>query len=134
MAGANKSAHFKRPYRWWSIHHASQAPGVDTGMAPTGGKEPFLARERAISRVSLRGDAPDPARPTTLPCLGSHNMTKQSPPNPLDVGSRKPRQAFMAMAASTADPPRLRISMPVWVANGCAVPAAPEVPYTAVRD
>ena len=42
------------------------------------------------------------------------------------VGSRKPRQAFAAMAASTAEPPCLRISMAASVASGCAVPAAPE--------
>ena len=31
---------------------------------------------------------------------------------PLDVGSRKPRQALIAIAASTADPPRRNMSIP----------------------
>ena len=49
-------------------------------------------------------------------------------PMPHDVGSRNPRQALPATAASTADPPRRRRSMPAWVASGCAVPTAPEQP------
>jgi len=51
-----------------------------------------------------------------------------SPPMPLLVGSRKPRQALIAIAASAADPPFLRISIPASVASGCDVPAAPDRP------
>src|SRR5580692_10130514 len=49
------------------------------------------------------------------------------------VGSRKPRHALAAMAASTAEPPFFRISMAVSVARGCAVPAAPLQPIAAER-
>src|ERR1700722_13826656 len=49
------------------------------------------------------------------------------------VGSRKPRHALAAMAASIAEPPRLRVSIAVRVAMGCAVPAAPEQPIAAER-
>jgi hypothetical protein len=53
---------------------------------------------------------------------------------PQEVGSRNPSAALIAIAASTAEPPRLRMSIPIWVASGCALPAAPCVPYTAVRE
>src|ERR1700735_765083 len=49
------------------------------------------------------------------------------------VGSRKTRQALAAIAASIAEPPRLRVSIAVKVAMGWAVPAAPEHPMTAER-
>jgi hypothetical protein len=44
---------------------------------------------------------------------------------PLAVGSSRPRQALVAIAASTADPPRFSMSIPACVASGCAVPTAP---------
>src|ERR1700722_18676231 len=50
------------------------------------------------------------------------------------VGSRNPRQALAAIAASTAEPPRFKVSIAASVARGCAVPAAPLQPYTADRD
>src|SRR3569833_2329396 len=50
------------------------------------------------------------------------------------VGSRKPRQALAAIAASAADPPFFRISTAASVASGCAVPAAPERPKAAERE
>src|ERR1700722_5688554 len=49
------------------------------------------------------------------------------------VGSRKPRQALAAIAASIAVPPRFRVSIAVKVAMGWAVPAAPEHPMAAER-
>src|ERR1700733_3596375 len=49
------------------------------------------------------------------------------------VGSRKPRHALAATAASIAEPPFFRVSMAVSVASGCAVPAAPERPIAAER-
>src|SRR5258707_6396865 len=49
------------------------------------------------------------------------------------VGSTNPRTALAAIAASMAEPPFLRISMAVWVARGCAVPAAPLQPMAAER-
>jgi len=55
-------------------------------------------------------------------------MQKASPPMPLATGSRKPRAALMAMAASMAEPPRFSVSMPIRVAVGCAVAAAPLAP------
>src|SRR5690606_34702114 len=52
---------------------------------------------------------------------------------PLAVGSRKPRAALMAMAASMAEPPRRRVSRPIIVAAGWAVAAAPFAPQTVER-
>ncbi len=39
----------------------------------------------------------------------------------------------MAMAASMAEPPRRRVSMPIRLAAGCAVAAAPFAPQTVER-
>ena len=52
---------------------------------------------------------------------------------PLATGSRKPSAALMAMAASMAEPPRFRVSMPIRVAVGWAVAAAPCMPHTVDR-
>ena len=52
-------------------------------------------------------------------------MANKSPPMPLPVGSMSPNAAFAAMAASTALPPALRMSIAIWLARGCAVAAMP---------
>src|ERR1700734_2228731 len=114
MAGSNSSAHVNLPYRWCSVHHASSAPGADTAIAPSGGITPFFALALTISSVSDLGDRPDPASPEP-------------------VGSTSPSTAFAATAASTADPPFFSISIAACVANGCAVPAAPEHPSAGDR-
>ena len=66
--------------------------------------------------------------PNQLSALRGVAFRVQPPPRPELVGSRKPRQALAAMAASTAEPPHFNISIAVRVATGCAVPAAPEHP------
>ncbi len=103
-------------------------------MAPYDGTRPFFARLRRVSSERLAGLRPEPLRPTTFFVFGSHSITKQSPPMPFAVGSRKPRHAFAAMAASTAEPPAFRISIAASVASGCAVAAAPCTPHTAERE
>src|SRR2546425_4562559 len=52
-------------------------------------------------------------------------MAKKSPPIPLETGSIKPRVAFAAIAASTALPPRFKISTPTCVAAGTLVQTIP---------
>ena len=47
-------------------------------------------------------------------------MANRSPPTPFETGSINPSVALAAMAASTALPPRFRISRPTWVASGHA--------------
>src|SRR5258706_4476480 len=44
---------------------------------------------------------------------------------PLETGSISPSAAFAAMAASTALPPFLRMSIATWEASGCAVATMP---------
>jgi hypothetical protein len=52
-------------------------------------------------------------------------MAKRSPPIPFETGSIKPSVAFAAIAASTALPPRFKISRPTWVAAGTLVQTIP---------
>src|SRR5580698_769338 len=102
-------------------------------MAPRAGMAPFFARERTVSSVRALGERPELAMAASLPAFGSQTKAKQSPPRPELVGSTKPRTALAAMAASTAEPPRLSMAMAACVARGCAVPAAPEQPSAGER-
>src|ERR1051326_7188614 len=52
-------------------------------------------------------------------------MAKRSPPTPFETGSIKPRVAFAAIAASTAEPPRFKMSSPTCVASGTLVQTIP---------
>src|SRR5258708_6926505 len=52
-------------------------------------------------------------------------MAYRSPPGPQLIGSMRPMAALVAMAASTAFPPRLRISRPICAACGCVVATIP---------
>lgn len=79
---------------------------------------PFTARERTVSSDNDLGERPELAMPISFAALGSHTNAKQSPPNPLLVGSTNPNTAFAATAASTADPPRFSIAIAVCVASG----------------
>jgi hypothetical protein len=87
-----------------------------------------------VANDSDFGERPELAMLASFPAFGSHTKAKQSPPRPALTGSTNPSIAFAATAASTAEPPRLSISMATWVARGCAVPAAPEQPRAGERD
>src|SRR6266704_90133 len=52
-------------------------------------------------------------------------MANRSPPIPFDTGSINPSAAFAASAASTALPPRFRMSIPTCVASGTLVQTIP---------
>src|SRR6266536_6081802 len=52
---------------------------------------------------------------------------------PHDIGSRKPRAALAAMAASTAVPPFRSTSTPICTARGCAAATMPWRAYTMDR-
>src|SRR3984893_7410804 len=52
-------------------------------------------------------------------------MAKRSPPTPFETGSIHPSVAFAAIAASTASPPRFRMSIPTCVAAGTLVQTIP---------
>src|SRR5260370_13761578 len=63
--------------------------------------------------------------PVSLPVLASQIIANRSPPIPLIVGSTRPITALVAMAASTADPPRARICAPACDASVCSAPTIP---------
>src|ERR1043165_9674626 len=65
------------------------------------------------------GATPLAFRPVRAPARGAQGLANRSPPRPQAVGSITPRQAFVAIAASTALPPALSISMPAPAASGC---------------
>src|SRR5689334_4088472 len=60
-------------------------------------------------------------------------MANRSPPTPLPVGSIRPIVALAAIAASTAVPPRLRISSATWLSRGWLVAAMPCVAMSSER-
>ena len=73
-----------------------------------------LVDGRSQRRATAGVEAVEPAG-----SFGSQTMAKRSPPRPQAVGSIRPRQALVAMAASTALPPALSMSMPAPAASGC---------------
>jgi hypothetical protein len=72
----------------------------------------------SIASVSARGERPLAFNPCSVPDFVSHTMANKSPPTPQLIGSTRPSIAFAAIAASTADPPALRMSRAACVANG----------------
>ncbi len=86
-----------------------------------------------LSGVKAPGARPEALSPYSLPDFASHTMANRSPPMPQDMGSRKPRAAFTAMAASTAEPPRFSTSTPIWTARGWAAATMPWRAYTIER-
>ena len=74
----------------------------------------------AKSSVAPAGERPEPLI-VTGSAPGLATIAKQSPPMPVMPGSITPRSAVAAIAASTALPPFLRISMPASDAFGCEV-------------
>src|SRR5690606_20171549 len=92
------------------------APGTVTPAQPCG----------AIGLPAGYADASVPAadRPEALSALSwpsDQTNAKASEPRPLLVGSTTVRVAAVAIAASTALPPRRRISSPACAANGWLV-------------
>ena len=71
------------------------------------------------------GARPEPLSPYSFLSFALQTSTKQSLPRPLQVGSTRGRVTAMAMAASTALPPRFMVSMPTWEARGTQEQAMP---------
>src|SRR5205085_12477578 len=63
--------------------------------------------------------------PVQLVFFRAVTMAKRSPPIPFETGSINPRVALAAIAASTALPPRFKISSPTCVAAGTLVQTIP---------
>jgi hypothetical protein len=68
--------------------------------------------------VRAAGARPEPLRAVMFLDLASKKSAKQSPPRPVDAGSVTLRAAAVAMAASAALPPFIRMERPAWLANG----------------
>src|SRR5439155_241080 len=72
--------------------------------------------------VRPSGARPEALSPASFFAFGSHTIANRSPPSPFAVGSMSPRQAFTAIAASTALPPGLRTSTPAPSIQGELMP------------
>jgi hypothetical protein len=92
--------------------------GESSGIVPPAAGVTF-------SGVSECGARPDPLKPARAPAAGSQTIAKRSPPRPHDIGSISARAALTAIAASTAEPPRLSTSTPMATASGCAAATIP---------
>ncbi len=86
-----------------------------------------------LSAVSANGERPQALRPYSFLVFGSQTIANRSPPTPFAVGSMSPRQAFTAIAASTAEPPSRSTCSPACTASGCAAHTMPWRPYTTER-
>ena len=87
------------------------------------------SRARARSRASARA-AIGPSRRGRRPCSASGPTAWRSNRRRCRERSARgsPGRHWPRSAASTAEPPRFRMSMAASVASGCAVPAAPDDP------
>ena len=123
-AGSSTSAIGRRPNFLCNSNQPSTHPGTVIGKGPVAG---MVLRERRSnsSMVSDCGDRPLAFKPCSFPVSASQTMANKSPPMPQPVGSISPNAAFAAMAASTALPPRRKMSMAICVANGWLVATIP---------
>ena len=118
MAGSKRSAKGSFPNFCDNATHVLTAPGTVTESHPWVGMLGPLKR----LGVHAAGDLPEPLIPVRS--CPSQTMAKASLPTPFIVGSTTVRVIAVAIAASTALPPRRSMSMPAWVASGCDVATA----------
>ena len=84
------------------------------------------AGARASAAASAAAGArPDPLSAVWRPVAASQMSQNASPPIPQPWGMTTPRTAFVAIAASTADPPARRTPSPAAVARWCGATTAP---------
>ena len=121
MAGAIRSPNGSAPKRSESAVQPPTAPGTVTVSQPRGGvlvaSAPWRPRIQAL--VQRAGAWPDAFRPCRRE--PSQTSAKRSEPMPLLHGSTIAMTAAVAIAASTALPPRCRIERPACAASGCDV-------------
>src|SRR5215210_5404880 len=129
MAGANTSASDIVPNFSSASSHVATVPGTPTERplyraSLNGSGTPFSRNDAgcmaagAVSRPSMVVTPPPAVRRTMKP----------PPPIPHEKGSVTPSTAAEATAASTALPPRRRMSIPACVASFSTEAAAPPVP------
>ena len=94
--------------------HSDTAPGVLTLPQPTLG---ILSWPLYWSGVISAGEWPEAFRPTSFD--PSHRMQKASAPMPFMVGSTTVMAMALAIAASTALPPRAIMRRPAVAARCC---------------
>jgi hypothetical protein len=132
MLGSSSSASFIVPKRSRSDSQPSTQPGTDQLSWPKVGisDSPFSLK---ACIVAWKGARPLALSANNLPAFASQTRACKSPPMPQVMGSKKPKAALVAMAASIAFPPRLSTSSPIWAARGWLVATMPCVARTTLR-
>ena len=119
IAGARSRASGSLPNLPCNSAQPSTQPGTLHEYGEYSGMVPS-ASGGICSAFKPSGERPQALRPYNFFVFGSHTIANRSPPMPFAVGSMSPRHEFMAIAASTAEPPAFSTSSPAWAANGCA--------------
>ena len=130
MAGAMRSAGASRPYRAWASAQERTAPGTVMASGPRSGIDSWPARRRAAASAPAAA-RPDPLSATWRPAAASQISQNASPPRPQLWGATTPSTAFVAIAASTAEPPARRIARPAALARWWGATTAPWLPRAA---
>src|SRR5262245_12467419 len=93
----------------------------------------WTPRDVSSAGVSARGDQPDAFSPCSVPVFASYTIANRSPPMPFDCGSTTPSTALVAIAASTAFPPRSSTRTPACAASGSLAATMPYFVVTPER-
>ena len=116
MAGASTWAGVSRPNRSWASAQDRTAPGTVIVSGPRRGIV-VTPRSRSVAASIPRALRPDPLSATWRDSAASQISQNASPPMPQWFGTTTPSTAFVAIAASTADPPVRRMWRPAAVAR-----------------
>ncbi len=104
MAGARIASRDSRPAAAWASPHDRTAPGTVIVSGPRRGSSVSpVARSQPAS--ACEPARPEPLRAACRPVAASQVSQKASPPIPQPLGMTTPSAAFVAIAASTAEPP-----------------------------
>ena len=129
MAASNSSPKGSAPKRCDSATQALTAPGTVTLSQPVTGIVVWRAKRSAVHPA---GERPEAFRPVSR--SPSQTMAKASLPTPLLHGSTTVNVMAVATAASTALPPRRRMSTPAAAASGWEVATTLRASTGARRD
>ena len=111
MAGASTSSRDSRPNRAWASPQERTAPGTVMLNGPRRGsvRRPRSRRVAASAAAALR---PEPLSAYWRASAASQTSQNASPPMPQPWGMTTPSTALVAIAASTALPPRTQDVQP----------------------
>src|SRR5207248_9728879 len=107
--------------------HPAGAPGTVTGSQPSTG----IPLRGTRARVSAAGERPEALSPHSRP--PSQTLANRSPPMSLEPGSTTASVTAVAIAASTALPPRRSAASPAEAASGWLVATTPCGAYSGLR-